>query len=997
MSASVWLRRLSLRCLRVGFHPHAAADEVAVAVDVVHAADGGPEFGLADELAREGGGLARVGPRPFIGGDDLRGVRGVFERVVGFVGFAGDDGLHLAVDGDHRIAETVELDLRFALGRFDHERAGDGERQGRGVVAVIHETLGGVFGFDAVFLPAAQIDDALVGDQAGCAAIKNREIVLQAGGDVVGVEDGDFGGLGESVGAHHADIHPRDNQDGRAAPRRGGDGAEVLAALVVDGRDDDVTGEERREVRGDADGPHAGAAAAVRDAEGFVEVEVADVGTDVTGGREADLGVHVGAVHVNLAAERVDVGADVFDGGFENAVGGRVGDHRGGEILGVFVGLGLEVGDVDVAVGVAGDGDDRVSAHGGAGGIGAVGAGGDEADVAVTLAARLVEGADDEEAGVFALRAGVGLEGDGGEAGDLGEPGFEVGEELRVALGLVGGGEGVELTELGPGDGEHLAGGVELHRARAERDHRVDEGKVLGLEALDVAEHLVLGVVAVEDRRGEERRGAGVRSGEPGALDLGGERGAGGAEEGDQLLDLLERGGLVERDTDGGGVDGAEVDLQREGIGEDLGRVDVADGERVEDRLGVHGGAGGAEAGGEDLGESLDAAGDFFEAGGTVVDGIHRGHDGEENLRGADVGRGLVAADVLLARAEGEAHGGVAVGVFRHADETAGHLALEGVLGGEERGVGSAETHGNTEALGGTDGDIGAEFAGGAEEGEREQVGGDDGERTDGVGGFEECREIVDTARGVGILHEHAEGAGGGREGFVVADDDLDAEGHGAGFDDVDGLRVALFGDEKRAVGGGVAFLEAVAHHHGLGGGGALVEHGGVGDFEAGQVGDERLEVEEGFEAALGDFGLVGGVGGIPARVFQDGALDDAGCVGVVVAHADVAAENLVLRGEAAEFGEGGGFTEGGGEVEGVAADVGRDGGVDQCVEGRLVEGLEHGGLFGGIGTVVAVRKRVGRSEQLGKGRRGGVRGSGHKKRTVGEAYRPANGFWRTV
>jgi hypothetical protein len=52
--------------------------------------------------------------------------------------------------------------------------------------------------------------------------------------------------------------------------------------------------------------------------------------------------------------------------------------------------------------------------------------------------------ADGEEAGVFALRAGVGLEGDGVEAGAFGEPGFELGEEGAVALGLRGGGEGVD-------------------------------------------------------------------------------------------------------------------------------------------------------------------------------------------------------------------------------------------------------------------------------------------------------------------------------------------------------------------------------------------------------------------------------------------------------------------------------------------------------------------------------------------------------------------------
>jgi len=35
-------------------------------------------------------------------------------------------GGHFCVDGDHRAAETVQFVFRFAFGRFDPERAGDG-------------------------------------------------------------------------------------------------------------------------------------------------------------------------------------------------------------------------------------------------------------------------------------------------------------------------------------------------------------------------------------------------------------------------------------------------------------------------------------------------------------------------------------------------------------------------------------------------------------------------------------------------------------------------------------------------------------------------------------------------------------------------------------------------------------------------------------------------------------------------------------------------------
>ena len=98
------------------------------------------------------------------------------------------------------------------------------------------------------------------------------------------------------------------------------------------------------------------------------------------------------------------------------------------------------------------------------------------------------------------------------------------------------------------------------------------------------------------------KRGAGVGGVEAGAFHVGGVRGAGRAEQGDQRFDLGEGGGFVERDAEGGGVDRAQVDLLGEGVGVDFRRVDVAHREGVEDRLGVDGGPGGAQAGGEQFG-----------------------------------------------------------------------------------------------------------------------------------------------------------------------------------------------------------------------------------------------------------------------------------------------------------------------------------------------------------------------------------------------------------
>ena len=175
----------------------------------------------------------------------------------------------LCVDADERIAKAIELGEAFALGGLDHEGAGDGPAHGGGVVAVIHQALGGVVHFEAVFFPAAQVDDALVGDEAAVAAIEDGEEGVEARGHVVGGEDGQLGCFGEARLAHHADIHPGDDEDARAAPGGGGDGADA-GRVGGQGRDDGVRGQVGREVRGHAYGADTGAAAAVRDGEGLV-------------------------------------------------------------------------------------------------------------------------------------------------------------------------------------------------------------------------------------------------------------------------------------------------------------------------------------------------------------------------------------------------------------------------------------------------------------------------------------------------------------------------------------------------------------------------------------------------------------------------------------------------------------------------------------------------------------------------------------------------------
>ena len=100
---------------------------------------------------------------------------------------------------------------------------------------------------------------------------------------------------------------------------------------------------------GNPDGADSWPTSTVRDAEGLVQVQMADVRADVAGAGQPHLRVHVRAVHVNLPAMGVDDFTNLLARLLEDAVGGRIGDHQAGEVLFVGFGFGAEIGQVDVA------------------------------------------------------------------------------------------------------------------------------------------------------------------------------------------------------------------------------------------------------------------------------------------------------------------------------------------------------------------------------------------------------------------------------------------------------------------------------------------------------------------------------------------------------------------------------------------------------------------------------------------------------------------------
>ena len=255
----------------------------------------------------------------------------------------------LAGDREHRVGELVERLLRLGLGRLDHQRLGDVQREvdRRRMEAVVHQPLRDVERAGPVLLlEAARGEHELVHAEA----VEGQVIrVLEAGEQVVGVQHGGLRHLPQ-LRPVRADERVRANEDAER-PVEPAHPADRLRAVVVEAvgiavTDDRRRGQVRLDPARDRDRPAAGAAAAVRLRERLVQVDVDDVEAHVARPRDPADGVQVRAVVVHERAHAVEDPGDLLDVLVEQADRGRVRDHQPGRVL---VDLGPQVLDVDVA------------------------------------------------------------------------------------------------------------------------------------------------------------------------------------------------------------------------------------------------------------------------------------------------------------------------------------------------------------------------------------------------------------------------------------------------------------------------------------------------------------------------------------------------------------------------------------------------------------------------------------------------------------------------
>ena len=73
----------------------------------------------------------------------------------------------------------------------------------------------------------------------------------------------------------------------------------------------------------------------------------------------------------------------------------------------------------------------------------------------------------------------------------------------------------------------------------------------------------------------------------------------------------------------------------------------------------------------------MDLLGDIPKSLRTMIDSIHGGDDSKQNLGGADIARGFLTADMLLAGLERESIGGIAISITGDSNQAARQAALE--------------------------------------------------------------------------------------------------------------------------------------------------------------------------------------------------------------------------------------------------------------------------------------------------------------------------------
>ena len=247
--------------------------------------------------------------------------------------------------------------------------------------------------------------------------------------------------------------------------------------------------QERRQLLDHTHRARARPAAAVRRAEGLVQVEVHDVEAQLGRLGDPDDRVQVGAVAVDQPAGLVHQPGDLQHVLLEEAQRVGIGQHEAHHRV---VQVGLESLQIDVAAAIRGQFDHLQAGHARRRRVSAVRRVGHQDLGALGLTPVDLVLAHDQHAGQLAVRAGCGLQRHCVKACHLGQVDLQLQQELHGALHHVLVLQRVDVGEAGQGSRLLVHLGVVLHGARTQGiEGRVDTHIALA-QSHEVAYHIQL-------------------------------------------------------------------------------------------------------------------------------------------------------------------------------------------------------------------------------------------------------------------------------------------------------------------------------------------------------------------------------------------------------------------------------------------------------------------------------------------------------------------------
>ena len=211
----------------------------------------------------------------------------------------------------------------------------------------------------------------------------------------------------------------------------------------------------------------------MRNTKRFVQIQVRYVRTKLTRRGDTNQRVHVRTVHINLPAVLVHKIASLNHRFFKHAVSTRICDHQTRQSLTVLFGLGSQIFQIDIAIVVGFNNDHLQAHHGRTGRVGSMSRTWNQTNIAFALPQTLVITPDRQQPCVLPLSTGVRLHRHCIVTCDLNQPVAKLIHHLLITRPLIHRSKRMNVRKTIERYRNHFRGGVQLHRARPQRNHAV--------------------------------------------------------------------------------------------------------------------------------------------------------------------------------------------------------------------------------------------------------------------------------------------------------------------------------------------------------------------------------------------------------------------------------------------------------------------------------------------------------------------------------------------